>query len=202
MMINDLRPLKTELRNKAKDFRRGLSEQAKEELRKKISRNFLSLPEYQKSETVLCYVSTDIEIDTFEIMKTVLADNKKLAVPRCVDGTRLMDFYYINSFDDLMPGAFGVLEPSPDKCQKLEDLSNGLCVVPALLFDKSGFRLGYGKGYYDRYLSKFSGTTVGLAYCKGIKNQLPHGKYDRKTDIIVTEESIYYIGERRNSDYE
>lgn len=198
MRINDLRPVKTELRNNAKAFRRGLSIQKKEELCKNITSNFLSLAEYQQAETVLCYVSTDIEIDTFDIMKTVLADNKKLAVPRCVDGTRLMDFYYINSFDCLKSGTFGVLEPLPDKCQKLEDLSKGICIVPALLFDKDGFRLGYGKGYYDRFLSKFGGVTMGLAFEDGIKNELPHGKYDKKTDIIISEKNIYYTGERRN----
>lgn len=198
MKINDLRPIKTELRNGAKKFRREMSKQKKDELCKNIVSNFLSLPEYRRTETILCYVSTEIEVDTIDIMRAALAQNKKLAVPRCVDGTRLMDFYYINSFDQLENGAFGVLEPVPEKCQSLEDLSGGICIVPALLFDQEGFRLGYGKGYYDRFLSKFGGTTVGLAYEDSIKEKLPHGKYDKKTDIIVSEKNIYYIGERRN----
>lgn len=198
MKNNDLRPLKTELRNAAKEFRQKLLKENKDKLDKKITDSFLSLPEYRKAETVLCYVSTEIEVDTFDIMKAVLSDNKKLAVPKCVDGTRFMDFYYIESFSQLEKGTFGVLEPKPGICKKLEDLSHGLCIVPALMFDTSGFRLGYGKGYYDRYLSKFGGLTAGLAYEGGIKLKLPHGKHDKKTDIIISEKNIYYIGERRN----
>jgi 5-formyltetrahydrofolate cyclo-ligase len=97
-----------------------------------------------------------------------------------------MNFYFINSTDDLKKGAFGLLEPD-DHCKEVEDLSKGLCIVPAITFDKKGYRIGYGMGYYDRFLSKFQGRVFGLCYSFCISKKVPHGKYDRKVSAIITE---------------
>ena len=101
-----------------------------------------------------------------------------------------MNFYYINSLADLSSGSFGVLEPAADKGKMLTETENTICIVPAFRFDKSGYRLGYGKGYYDRYLSKYKGSTIGICYSQNIKEELFHGKYDRTVDMIVTEKQI------------
>ncbi|MDR1628906.1 MAG: 5-formyltetrahydrofolate cyclo-ligase, partial [Oscillospiraceae bacterium] len=136
-------------------------------------------------------VSTAIEVDTHAIIREALERGKTVAVPRCVDGTRDMDFFVIRSLHELEKGSFGVMEPNPETCEKLPDYQRGLCIVPALAFDKEGFRLGYGKGYYDRFLSLFKGETLGLCYADCFSEKpLPHGKYDKRVSLVITENTI------------
>lgn len=193
MTGNDIRPFKQRLRAECKEKRRALSEAEKARLDRKITNKFLNLFQYREAHTLLCYVSTEIEVDTFQILRRALEDGKTVAVPRCIDGTREMDFYILTDLNQLSIGAFGVLEPKHEQCEKLTDLSGGLCVVPALCYDLSGFRLGYGKGYYDRFLSRFSGDTVGLVYENCLCGPLPHGKFDRRIEKIVTENRVINI---------
>ncbi len=190
--VNDIRPLKNKIREKCKKLRTEMTASQKERLDRKITAKLLNMWQYRDAEIVFTYVSTDIEVDTREIIKRALLDGKTVAVPKCVDGTRLMDFYVIKSFSDLESGAFGVLEPISDKCEKITDFSKGLCIVPALAFDRAGYRLGYGKGYYDRFLSNFCGETLGLCYNACTQETLPHGKYDKRVDKIITQSNIIF----------
>lgn len=193
MTGNDIRPYKQRLRADCKEKRKALSETEKARLDRKITNKFLNLFQYREADVLLCYVSTEIEVDTFGILRRALQDGKTVAVPRCADGTREMDFYIVTDFKQLEPGAFGVLEPNPEQCEKLTDLSGGLCVVPALSYDLNGYRLGYGKGYYDRFLSRFAGDTVGLVYESCLCDTLPHGKFDRRAGKIVTETRVINV---------
>lgn len=189
-VVNDIRPIKTKLRQGAKQYRASLSREEKMRLDRKIETKFLNMWQYREAELILIYVSTEIEVDTIYIIETALKDGKRVAVPKCIDGTREMDFYLIDSLSCLESGAFSVLEPIPEKCEKLTDFSTGVCIVPALMFDKSGYRLGFGKGYYDRFLAKFSGQTLGMCYNACVKDKLPHGKYDKRVDKLVTQSGI------------
>lgn len=191
-MINDIRPEKAALRNAAIEWRKSLSRSEKQRMDFKIQSKVMNLWKFREVSTVLLYCAKPVEIDTKLLIERASALGKTVAVPRCVPGTREMDFYVITSFDDLEKGAFGVLEPIPEKCRKLNDFTSSVCIVPALVYDKQGFRLGYGKGYYDRFLSGYKGNCIGLAYSDWVKESLPHGKFDRKVDIIVTEKDNYF----------
>lgn len=186
---NDLREVKSDLRSGFKNKRNEMPEHIKLNMDSEIQSRFLTLRQYAKCDTVFTYVSKDLEVDTYAIIRAAWANGKKVAVPRCIEDCK-MDFYYIESMEDLEEGAFGVKEPVESRCRKVSDLSRGLCIVPGLSFDAEGYRLGYGKGYYDRFLSKFGGETVGLCYSNCIKWKLPHGKYDRAVDVIVTDRYI------------
>ena len=186
---NDIREIKTDLRSGFKSKRNEMPEHIKLNMDSEIQSRFLTLRQYAKCDTVFTYVSKDLEVDTYAIIRAAWANGKKVAVPKCIEDSK-MDFYYIESMDDLEDGSFGVKEPVESKCKKVADLSRGLCIVPGLSFDAEGYRLGYGKGYYDRFLSKFGGETVGLCYSNCIKWKLPHGKYDRAVDVIVTDRYI------------
>ena len=153
----------------------------------KILNRVMNLWQYRDSQTILTYVSTAIEVDTRRLIEKSLQTGKQVAVPRCVPGTREMEFYRICSLDELSPGTFGVLEPDPEKSTLLTDFSKGLCIVPALSFDFQGYRLGYGKGYYDRFLARFGGSTVGLCYDSCMVKNLPAGRYDQPVHLIVTQ---------------
>ena len=182
----NIKEYKIFLRNKYKAIRSSMGDKQKHKMDKSIMKKVISLREYSKEDTIFTYVSKTIEVDTLNIIEKALKDNKKVAVPKCITKTRGMDFYYINSLSDLEVGTFGVLEPIVSKCKIVTDFKRGLCIVPGFSFDRFGYRLGYGMGYYDRFLSNFQGSTVGLCYYNCMKKELPHGYYDRPVDIIVT----------------
>lgn len=197
MSITDIRPIKTELRQKYRGLRQAMPPEIKEQRDEAIADQVRRLWQYENNDVLLIYVSTDIEVDTFRIIRRALADGKRVAVPRCVPDTRNMEFYYIQSTDELEPGMFGVLEPAacPEKMYHPND--RGLCIVPAFSYDWNGYRLGYGKGYYDRFLSRFEGNIVGICYSDCVQRTLPHGRYDRPVELLVTEKYLRRTVRRR-----
>ena len=187
MPIMDIRPIKTELRQKYRSLRQSMPQEIKEQKDVAIAAQVRRLWQYQRNNVLLIYVSTSIEVDTFRIIRQALEDGKRVAVPRCVPDTRNMDFYYIDSTDELSPGMFGVLEPDANPERLYKESEGGLCIVPAFSYDWRGYRLGYGKGYYDRFLSRFEGNMVGICYSECVQRSLPHGRFDRPVELLVTE---------------
>lgn len=187
MPITDIRPIKSELRQKYRSLRQAMPQEIKEQKDDAIALQVRRLWQYQRNNVLLIYVSTSIEVDTHRIIRRAIADGKRVAVPRCVPDTRNMEFYYIDSIEELSPGMFGVLEPSANPDRLYKECEGGLCIVPAFSYDWRGYRLGYGKGYYDRFLSRFEGNMVGICYSDCVQRSLPHGRYDRPVELLVTE---------------
>ena len=119
-----------------------------------------------------------------------IKDVKPETVPRCSPNTRKMNFYYISSIEELSIQSFGVLEPESNLKNLYNTADHSICFVPALCFDENGYRLGYGMGYYDRFLMGYSGLTIGLCYSECVRGHLQHGKFDRPVDIVITEKFI------------
>lgn len=133
-----------------------------------------------KASAVFTYASTNIEVDTRRIISYCLERGIPTALP--VSGDRELEFHYIKSIDELKKGRFNIDEPPP-VCPAFAD-SDTLCIVPALCADGEGLRLGYGRGYYDRFLSSFTGTSVILCY-KGFRRSVPAEPHDYKADITI-----------------
>ncbi len=188
MSASDIRAAKLGLRSQCRNAR-SLPEKDRRGCDAEIQSRVLTMREYVRCDTVLAYVSKDDEPDTHALIRAALANGKRVAVPRCGENDGEMDFYYINSFDELKTGKFGVLEP-PRENETVLDLTRGICLVPALCFDAEGYRLGHGKGYYDRFLERFSGISVGLAHSTRVKWKLPRDEHDKPVDIIVTERYV------------
>ncbi len=188
----NIKEIKNSYRIKSKEYRKSLDLEHKKEIDLKIINNLLNLEELKKSVVVLSYVSTQIEIETDYFLNQMFMQNKCVAVPKCVENTRDMNFYKINSLSDTFKQSFDVREPN-ESSKKLTHFENSVCVIPALMFDKEGFRLGYGKGYYDRFLSDYKGVKIGLCYQGCLVDKLPHGFFDVAVDIIVTENEVIYI---------
>lgn len=187
----DIRIHKKELRDKYKQIRRNMPADLKLNHDNQIFSRLIDMEAYKKSKLVLAYVSTEIEVDTIKFIEYALNDNKTVAVPRCVEGTRDMEFYVIKSIEDLESGSFSVLEPVLEKCRKLDIFENAFCIVPALVYDSYGYRLGYGKGYYDRFLSAHKNMfLVGIGYCCCMVTKLIHGHFDVAVNMIVTEKYV------------
>lgn len=193
--VVDIRPIKKKLRADARAMRRSMCPGKKLIIDRKIKNRLMNLWAVREATTVLCYVSTEIEVDTREFINALLQMGKRVAVPRCEGEKPDMNFYYINSLEELSPGSFGVDEPDPTRCVMVGNTVNTVCIVPAFMFDRYGYRLGYGKGYYDRYLSRYKGSTIGICYDENMQEELFHGKYDRIVDMVVTEREILTVTE-------
>lgn len=194
--------------------RDGIPESGRRLADGRIHTRLLSLGAYKNAETILCYIASRSEPETRPIIEDALASGKRVACPRCTDSAGHMDFRYISGFSQLVPGRFGLLEPDPVLCpvydrrgdiagdagagagrgipDKRDTQNNILCIVPGLSFDLAGGRLGYGKGYYDRFLAEFAGISAGICYEMMLSEELPRGEHDRNVDIIVTEERVLY----------
>lgn len=190
MPVINVKALKTELRAKHRKIRENCPENVKVCLDKKIAQSFLSLDEYKQSKKLFVFVSSKIEVDTSDIIRRAFNDGKQVAVPKCTDKNGKMEFYFISSVNQLEKGSFGIMEPNTDICEQVKELNDGLCVVPGICFDMYGYRIGFGKGYYDRFLERFGGVTVGLCYSKCTERELPRGNHDRPVDILITEKYI------------
>ena len=182
----DLREYKKVMRSVCLRERRAMGESLKRELDESIRERIRMCREYERAKTILTYVSSDIEVDTHGIITDALSEGKRVACPRCVRGTHEMDFYYIRSEDDLEERSYGIYEPVTDICPLASDVDGALCIVPGLCFDRRGYRLGYGGGYYDRYLGAHRLVTVGLCYSFFMVGELLHGRYDARMDRVVT----------------
>ena len=155
-----------------------------------ITRSFLSTDIYINSEVLLLYSSSGSEVSTEGIFLKALEDKKKLAFPVCLNSDGLMEFYIVRDEKDLSEGMYGIKEPL-SHCEKFCGGKGVVCVVPALAFDESGYRIGYGKGYYDRFLEGFKGISVGLCYDVMVEQELPTDNYDKKVNCLITDKKIY-----------
>lgn len=195
MPVINIKEKKKSLRARFKKLRESCPKDVKQRLDGELTERFLSLEEYKNCKTLFAFLSMPIECDTHRIIEQAFADGKIVAVPKCINKGGDMAFYYIQSFDDLVSGMYGILEPDENKCEKVTDFSEGLCIVPGLCFDLQRYRIGFGKGYYDRFLNDFKGVTVGICFTKYMVSELPRGAHDRNTDILVTEKFVGRKGE-------
>ena len=184
-----IRNEKNALRQKYKSLRTDISTDAKLALDQTICHTTVSLASFRYADTVLMYAPTGTEIDIFPIATFALQCGKKVAFPRCLTESHSMDFKYVTSLDELTKGEYSILEP-PANAISVTDFSHSICIVPGLVFDNSGYRVGYGKGYYDRFLSTYRETKLGLVYSDFIIDQVPRGMFDRRVDIIVSEKGV------------
>lgn len=159
--------------------------QEKAEMDAAITAKVLQSDAYRTAQTVFCYVSVQYEVDTRAILADAWKRGKRVAVPRCRKNGH-MDFYAVSSADELSPGMRGIPEPD-EMCPLLYPQPSDVCIVPCLALDDRGFRLGYGGGYYDRYLAQYSMRTIGLCYAACRTTILPSESFDVPIQILVSE---------------
>jgi len=163
-----------------------MSENVREKLDERIYNNLVKLEYIRNCETFLIYASSPDEVDTRRFIKKMLGDGKIIAIPKCIG--RNMVFISVNSLDELIRSSFGVDEPSDGI--KITDFHNTVCIVPALRFDRDGYRLGWGGGFYDRFLSGYTGHSIGICYEDNCGN-VPTDIYDIAVNSVITENGIY-----------
>ena len=184
----DIRIIKNSLREEFRARRNALSAEEKSVRDDKIADVFLKSLTYKYASQILLYVSTDEEISTRRIINTAIADGKKVFAPHCFEDAR-MEYFRIDGPDSLEDGQFGIKAPPVD-AETYSPQPSDVCIVPAMSYDKEGFRLGYGKGFYDRFLPKFLGVKIGFCYNDFMSAKLPRGRFDVAVDMIITEKGV------------
>lgn len=189
-----IREQKKQLRADYLARRRAIDPVVKAQLDAQITAAFTTLVSYRYAQTLLLYYPRTDEVDIRPLIASALADGKKVALPRCKSDNQ-MDFFFVESESDLASGTFGLMEPKAHCPIFRPDQENHgvLMIIPGLAFDPMGYRLGYGKGYYDRYLEGRKFTTAGLVYSEFIARRLPHGRFDLPVQFIVTEKGVSIV---------
>ena len=167
-------PEKVEIRDTKQALRKALIEKRRNIADKPykdsiIFEKLIDLPRFKKSDFVLTYVSFGTEVDTRELILYCFNNGIKVAVPGIVNEE--MKFFLIESFDEIG--------------DEVSDFTNSICIVPGLTFGSDNKRLGYGGGYYDRFLRSFCGFKVGLCYKELILNNIPTEKHDEGVDLVI-----------------
>lgn len=186
--------MKKELRKKFIIERNNLTEKYRSDASSKIFSNLEKNQLFESAKKVFVFIGFGSEITTLPFIKKWI-NKKQIFVPKIDNKT--MNLVHITSIDDLASGHFGILEPTSTTYYN-EEID--LVITPSIVFDKKGYRLGYGKGYYDKYFatSKHK-TSIGLSYDKLLQEKIPTEKHDKKVDIIITEEQTLIINERYNN---
>jgi 5-formyltetrahydrofolate cyclo-ligase len=157
------------------------------EKRSKLIQKFvINSKEFQQAKVVGAYFAFGSEVKTDLIIEQSKMLSKKIVLPRVEE--EKITFYELSSSKCLIRGSFGIMEPLP--IQRVSKID--LIIVPGVAFDKKGYRLGYGKGYYDRLLTSKRTFSIGLAYSFQLLENLPHDTYDKRLDAIVSEDGIRY----------
>lgn len=194
----DILAKKKELRKEAKAYRSSLSDGDRLNKSMNIINNLKRLEAFVKAEVILMYASLQDEVETLCLLDELLKEGVKPVYCPVTYGEE-MEFYRILSMEDLKEGHFHVLEPvtSDETLLKPEGGVDYCMLMPGLMFDKKGNRLGYGKGYYDKYLARMpetvNMTTIALSYEALIKDEIPAEETDWKADYVVTENRVYNI---------
>ncbi len=204
------------IRKQLLKIRNGMPQTEREEKSEIIRQKLYQMPIYQKADVILAYVDYQSEVSTTPLIERALAEGKKVYCPT-VQGEE-MDFYRIMGLNELREGYKGIREPIPEikrkfdpeamnaykkvtdtekqlyTEKKVEEKQQILMLMPGTGFDKNRHRIGYGKGFYDRYLQKVCGEsicTIALAFSCQIVEEVPAEEHDIRPDMIVTEEQIY-----------
>jgi 5-formyltetrahydrofolate cyclo-ligase len=161
-----------------------------------IADQLLSIPEYFRADTVHIYVSSkNNEVDTHELIRIMLRQKKRVVVPIAEKGTAEMKHSEIHSLSELVGGAYGILVPRLYRPVSAKEIQG--VVVPALAVDRAGNRIGFGVGFYDRFLATVQIPTFALVYSFQILSKIPAESTDIPVSFVVTEDEIVHC--RNNS---
>ncbi len=186
---------KGEIRKKVLKARLALSTEEVDEKSVNILKRLLSLEEYRRAAVLMTYVDFRNEVRTGDLIRESLAQGKRVAVPFTdPQDRRLIPSLLLNFPEDLAPGTWGILEPAPGCLRPVKPAEIDLVVVPGVAFDEKGNRLGYGGGYYDRFLPQTRPDCfyVAPAFELQIRPELTPDPYDCPVHCLVTEKRVIY----------
>ena len=187
---------KNTIRSKIKYARQQLTEEFIRKNSDKIADKLFGSGAISKAEVIMSYFSFNNEVNTHGIIEKLMIMNKKVALPICRPDKPDLDISFISSISELKPGGFGIMEPDPNKLCIVKPEQIDIVIVPGIAFDRLGNRIGHGKGYYDRLLSKLSHSQVKIGLCFDFQlfDELAYDSFDVPVDCVITESSVTQRG--------
>lgn len=179
---------KTSLRKLLLGRRDNLSADFMKIASKQIQKNLKRIESYREAQTIASYYSIGSEVRTQDIMQEIISDGKTLALPKIDNG--MLVFYNVKKFEDLEKGEFGIMEPKQN-CSVVDKFD--IILVPAVAMTRAGQRLGYGKGFYDRFLAGKNITSVALTYSRLVVKHIPRSDNDVQINWVVTEDQVITV---------
>ncbi|TGA99610.1 5-formyltetrahydrofolate cyclo-ligase [Sporolactobacillus shoreae] len=146
-----------------------------------------------QSRCVALTFSVGREVETAAIISRAWAEGKTVTVPKCNSSDKSLTFYRIKSFTQLESGYYGLTEPKPSETTPVSDNEPDLAIVPGVVYDHKGYRIGYGGGYYDRFLAHFKGKTISLLLEAQLAESVPVETHDIPIDVLITEQRTIEI---------
>ncbi|KAG2474260.1 MAG: 5-formyltetrahydrofolate cyclo-ligase [Nitrosopumilales archaeon] len=177
---------KSSLRKVLLEKRDSISDDLMKIASEQIHQNLKKIAQFRLAKRVGSYYPIGSEVLTQDIMQELLSEGKEILLPKVVENN--LEFRKIKDFSSLEKGNFDIMEPK-DNCPASENLD--VVLVPTIGIDRNGLRLGYGYGFYDRFLSKNNVATIALTYAKQIIKSIPHLDNDVKIDWVVTEDEFF-----------
>lgn len=184
--MDEMRTVKRDLRQKLLQRQAALTPEYKREASARIFAHLLAMEDFQNASRVFLYVGTAQEVDTRPMLEAMLQMGKRVFVPKTITLGQ-MEACAMGDLSELTPGRHGILEPADAKRAASPD-SLDLILVPCLGFNQRGYRLGYGGGFYDRYLPRVKGKRILLAFEQMREEDLPVEDFDVPCEGILTEE--------------
>ncbi len=184
---------KKKLRKDVLRLRDNLPQEERERMSQSIGERFTSLRPVQECRSLMIFLSFGSEVNTDYIIARAWQQQKRVLVPLCKPETREMTVFAIETFADVEPGYFGIREPKKNSLQPVAKEEIELVVVPAVAFDRRGYRVGYGGGYYDRFLQDMQVPKIGLAFSCQLVPEVPVGPYDLPVPGILTEKEYIVV---------
>lgn len=185
---------KTAIRSRILEVRNAMTSEMVAEKSSQIIQKVLKTPEYEEAHNILLYADFNHEVMTRELFENAIFQKKRVYFPKCNPEDGTMEFYQVVSIKQLEHGYMGIFEPESDERYRFvyHKEEDSLVIVPGVAFDMNGYRIGYGKGYYDKYLKdKRQLTCMALSFSSQIVDEIPNDTHDIKMDKVVTEEIIY-----------
>ena len=152
---------------------------------KLIFNKIVNTIEYQSANTIAIYKSLNSEVNTNKLIDYSLSIGKTIALPRVENNN--LSFYKITDKTNLIKSNFGILEPPKNQVNYLPKSRIDLIIVPGICFDKKGNRIGFGKGYYDRYLMNTKMKKIGICFTQQLVDSIETEDNDMKMDLIITD---------------
>ena len=182
--------LKKKVRKDIKTSLEQLTDEQRVDYTKQISRQLFNLSEWKQAKIIGITISIPPEVPTLHIIEQAWSEGKEVAIPKCNPENKTMQFKKITSFEQLESVYSGLLEPV-EHTLKVMPYEINLLIVPGLAFTRDGYRLGFGGGYYDRFLSGYNGSTASLAFECQLMDKVPTELHDIPVHQVVTMDKVY-----------
>ncbi len=183
-----------DLRTEKLILRGGLAEDVRVRKSAQVVQYLHTIPAYRQAGTILFFVNFRSEVITTPEIELALAKGKNVCLPLTVVEPRALVVYQVGSLEtDLQPGYQNIPEPNPDRCEEVDPARLDVVIVPGSVFDRRGGRLGYGAGYYDRFLANMAPQAIRIGVCFGVQleDKIPLEPHDELLDFIVTEDCVH-----------